>query len=65
MPAGGGWLVGGQLRPSFVPLRWGSHVTEALGISPDVGILRVSLSRFNTKNELTELLDVFAEVFGK
>ena len=30
MPAGGGWLVGGQLRPSFVPLRWGSHVTEAL-----------------------------------
>ena len=42
-----------------------SHVTEALGLSASVGILRVSLSRFNTKNELTELLDVFAEVFGK
>tara|TARA_B110001450_G_scaffold1759_1_gene2039 strand:- start:3031 stop:3282 length:252 start_codon:yes stop_codon:yes gene_type:complete len=40
-----------------------SHVTEALGILPENGILRISLSRFNTKEELQVLIDVLEELF--
>ncbi len=41
-----------------------SHVTEALGLPAEVGVLRVSLSRFNTKEELSMLLDKLEGVFG-
>ena len=42
-----------------------SHVSEALCIDSSFGILRVSLSRFNTKKELSIFLDVLEEVFVK
>lgn len=41
-----------------------SHVAEALSINSTAGILRISLSRFNTKEELTVLLDALKEIFN-
>jgi cysteine desulfurase len=40
-----------------------SHVAEALAVDPKAGVLRVSLSRFNTKDELSTLLAVLEEEF--
>jgi cysteine desulfurase len=40
-----------------------SHITEAISLDPAIGILRVSLSRFNTRDELKRLLEVLEEVF--
>ena len=41
-----------------------SHVTDALGISPATGILRISLSKFNTKEELNTLLNKLEAIFS-
>jgi cysteine desulfurase len=41
-----------------------SHVAEALTMDPKQGVLRVSLSRFNTKEEITILINTFEEIFN-
>jgi selenocysteine lyase/cysteine desulfurase len=60
-------LIGATLRDSYdILVRTGLHcapkIFSSLGINPKSGSVRVSLSRFNSDDDITALLDALAEI---